>query len=346
MTSDCGHTGCGMRTQICITIDTEFSIGGAFTYPDRMRPIGIENVTCPAGDQENGLGFLLDTFREFGISATFFVETLQSTYFGDAPMGHIVERVLRADQDVQLHLHPCWLAFRHPDWVERLSRSNPNDHCDGRSEEEMRDIIVDGMAALRQVGAPVPLAMRAGGLRADRTLYHAMSACGLRLASNIGTAFFPPRDPELRHHGGRHWIGDVLEVPVLTYLEAPLPGRAGLRLLTIAASSWREMSHLLWRARAAKVETVVLLTHPFEFIKGNRVVKGAQRVNRITKRRLRSLCEFIARHDRDFVSTSFAEAAPSWLAGRDVAGQTLQCPLVPTLLRGIENKANELIGII
>ena len=49
-----------VRTEVCITIDTEFSIGGAFADPVRRRPIGEENVTCPADGHENGLGFLLD----------------------------------------------------------------------------------------------------------------------------------------------------------------------------------------------------------------------------------------------------------------------------------------------
>ena len=39
-----------MRTQVCITIDTEFGIGGAFADPDACRPIGERNVTCEVGD--------------------------------------------------------------------------------------------------------------------------------------------------------------------------------------------------------------------------------------------------------------------------------------------------------
>jgi hypothetical protein len=63
-----------MRTQIAITIDTEFSIGGAFADPERRRPIGEANVTCPVGGREQGLGFMLDTFARHGTRATFFTK--------------------------------------------------------------------------------------------------------------------------------------------------------------------------------------------------------------------------------------------------------------------------------
>jgi len=36
--------------------------------------------------RKHGLGFLLETFSEFGVQATFFVEALQTAYFGDEPM--------------------------------------------------------------------------------------------------------------------------------------------------------------------------------------------------------------------------------------------------------------------
>src|SRR5947209_7251871 len=96
--------------EVCITIDTEFSIGGNFGNPD-LPPIAAPIVLGPSGGKEHGLGFLLDNFSEFGIRATFFVEALQTAYFGDEPMGGIARRIADAGHDVQLHLHPCWLYY-------------------------------------------------------------------------------------------------------------------------------------------------------------------------------------------------------------------------------------------
>ncbi len=332
-----------MRTQICITIDTEFSIGGAFADPERRRPIGEANVTCPVGGREQGLGFLLDTFARHGVRATFFVEALQTAWFGDEPMGRVVERVLAAGQDVQLHLHPCWTAFREPDWRARLGSGDPDDHCDGREAGELQRLIEDGAAALQRMGAPRPIALRTGNLRADRNVYRAMRSAGLPVASNIGLGLNRPADPSLRLRGGRRRIEGVLEAPVLTYAQG-LGGRE--RLFTTTSTSWRETEHLLWAAQAGGVETVVLLTHPFEFVKGDRLDPARQRANRINQDRLERLCAFLAANRDRFDAPSVAEAAPGWLAAPEAPEPRLATPLWPALGRAVENRANDLIAAL
>ena len=332
-----------MRTQIAITIDTEFSVGGAFADPEHRQPIGEPNVTCPVDGREQGLGFLLETFARHGTKATFFVEALQTAWFGDEPMGRVVERIVAEGQDVQLHIHPCWTAFREPDWRQRLEGHNPDDDCDGREPAALQRLIEDGIAALERMGAPRPLAMRTGNLRADRNVYRAMRGAGLSVASNIGLGYAPPAEPELRLRGGRHRIEGVLEVPVLTYRQ--LGGRAD-RLFTTTACSWAETERLLRSARAAEVETLVLLTHPFEFIKGDRLDPARQRINRINQRRLERLCAFIAAHPDEYEAVSFGGAAAGWLDAPDVPEPQLSAPLLPVLGRMVENGANDLIAAL
>jgi len=96
-----------MRTEVCLTIDTEFSIAGAFADPVNRRPVGEARVYCPAQGEDCGLPFILRTLARFAVPATFFVETLNTAYFGDAPMRRIAETIVAAGQDAQLHLHPC-----------------------------------------------------------------------------------------------------------------------------------------------------------------------------------------------------------------------------------------------
>ena len=328
-----------MRTQVCITIDTEFSIGGAFADPGARRPIGEPNVLCEVGGREQGLGFLLETFRRHGTRATFFVEAMQAVHFGDAPMGRMVERILGAGQDVQLHLHPCWTAFAHRDWPARTRAAPPDDNCDGRSPAELERLIAAGLDALARMGAPRPVAMRTGNLRADRNVYRAMAASGLPVASNIGLALFRPEERELRLRGGRRRIETVLEVPILTY-------GPGERLFTTTACSAGETEALLRQARRREVPTVVLLTHPFEFIKGDRLDPARQRRNRINQTRMERLCAFLEEHDGDFESASFGGAAGGWLAAPDVDEPRLAAPLPRVLARMVENKANDLVGVL
>jgi hypothetical protein len=135
----------------------------------------------------------------------------------------------------------------------------------------------------------------------------------------------------------------VLEVPVLTYRQL---GRRRDRLFTTTASSWRETEHLLRAARERGVETIVLLTHPFEFIKGDRLDPSRQQVNRINQRRLEQLCAFLAKHADQYESVSFGDAAAGWLAGADEPEPHLSTPLLPVLGRMVENKANDLFAAL
>lgn len=334
-----------MKTEICITIDTEFNIGGAFADPRNRRPIADANVDCPAEGRDNGLPFLLDTFRQYGVTATFFIEAMNTSYFGDGPMGRVVERVLQAGHDVQLHLHPCWTVFESPNWAEDIKRAPPDDRCDGRPDR-VEEFIHRGVETLKRFGAPAPIAMRSGNLRADRSTYTALARAGLKLASNIGLAAFRPPEPELHLTGGRHWIGDVLEAPVLTYTQLRLGGKRWPRLLTITACSWREIEGLLWQARGAALSTVVVLTHPFEFIKGDRMEPATLRTNRVNQERLRRLCAFIAAHPDEFTGVSFAQAGPAWLRQGNVPAPDFSVSLGAALTRMVQNKVNDLTNLI
>lgn len=328
-----------MRTQVCITIDTEFSIGGAFADPERRRPIGEPNVTCEVEGREQGLGFLTELFDRYGTKVTYFVEALNTCWFGDREMGRIVERILASGQDVQLHLHPCWTAFRDAQWRQTVRRCPPNDNCDGRGEAELCELIGCGIEAFERMGAPRPVALRTGNLRADRPVYRAMRTCGLPVASNVGVGLNRPSDPALQLRGGRHRIEDVLEVPVLTY-------GPGDRLFTTTACSSGETEALLRQARRQGVETIVMLTHPFEFVKGDRSDPAGLRRNRINQARIERLCAFLADHSDEFESVSFGAAASGWLASPDVAEPRLAAPLPRVLARMIENKANDLVAAL
>ncbi len=206
-----------MRTEVCITVDTEFSIGGAFADPERNRPVGEQMVRCQVGEISHGLGFLLRTFEEHGIRATFFVETLQTEYFGDEPMRTVVQEILEAGHDVEMHIHPCWKIFSDPDWGDVVRAQPPDDSMAGRSVEEVEEFIVLGMESLERWGAPRPVALRTGGLRVDRSVYDAMERQDLSVGSNVGLAIFRPEEPELQFNVGVHRVGKIIEAPVLTY---------------------------------------------------------------------------------------------------------------------------------
>jgi hypothetical protein len=91
---------------------------------------------------------------------------------------------------------------------------------------------------------------------------------------------------------------------------------------------------------------VVILTHPFEFIKGDRAEP------RLTARQP-SESEPVAANlpvhrgqSSDFEAVSFASAAPSWLEGAPVAEPGLEGAASLRASPHGENKANDLIPAI
>jgi hypothetical protein len=337
-------TGRSPRAEVCITVDTEFSIGGAFAAPSEHLPIAEDNVYCPAGGEDNGLPFIMRTLSRFGLPATFFLETLNRTYFGDKPIRDVGDYIREAGHDIQLHLHPSWLHFRHADWMDRLRTGPPDDRCSGRTLAEMTSIIEAGLEPFRSFGWPSPVALRAGGLAADRTVFQAMAAAGFRLGSNIGFGGrHHSRDPALQIQAGRHLIEGVLEIPILAFAQFANARLKRYRRLTITGVSTPEMVAVLWAARRAGVSPVVILTHPHEFVKTARPGRPGARPNHINKRRLIALCEFLATHPDDFVAVGFREAAPRWLAAEALSPPEISSPILPAFFSLAQNRANDLI---
>ena len=64
-----------MKLEVAITVDVEFTIGGAFGDP-RKHPVGAQSVHCQLGDENAGLDFILDTLEAHGLRGVFFVDAL------------------------------------------------------------------------------------------------------------------------------------------------------------------------------------------------------------------------------------------------------------------------------
>lgn len=326
------------KTAVVLSVDVEFSIAGCFADP-RLDPAGEEVVRCRIDGRSHGIGFLTRTLERHGLRGTFFVEAMQSHFFGDPPMGAIARELHTAGHDVQLHIHPCWRAFADPDWRDRVRTDPPGDAMAGRDVAESTAMIEEGLAIVERWDVPRPVAFRSGSLSADRALYRAIRAAGLRLASNLGIAVYPPDDPSLQLAGGRHWIEDVLEVPILTYDDVRLGGWRHRKNLTVCGCSFPEMRSLLESARRERVDTVVLLTHPFEFAKHD-VRFTSLRPNRVNQRRFEALCAFLASRPDDFEVVTFG-GSTHWLDDGPREAPTLRVPAFRTLGRLVENGLND-----
>lgn len=327
------------RTEVCITVDTEFSIGGALSQPYKYQPVGAQAVRCAIGDRDEGLGFLLDSFAEAHVQATFFVETLQTCYFGLTPMGNLIERIASAGHDVELHFHPGWLCFLKPDWAHRTAEAN--DACSGRSDESLDRILEISLDAFSRWGLARPIAARTGNLDVDSTVYRALERFGIPISSSVGLALRRPREKMLQQCAGRHWIEKILEVPVLSFRDLPFGRCTRLRLLTITACSWPEIETILWRARAAGISPVVLLTHPTEFIKYRDVQFRDIRRNRVNQDRLLQLLRFLRKNSQEFETVTFRARTADWLSRGAAPAPALRGSRTQSLARMMQNFIND-----
>jgi hypothetical protein len=326
-------------TEVCITVDTEFSIGGNFENP-QLSPIAEPIVLGRANGSEHGLGFLLDAFSEFGMRATFFVEALQTTYFGDEPMGGIARRIIQAGQDVQLHLHPCWLYYQaSPGQASDKAR---DDSCAGRTDAELDQFFKLGLAAFSRWRLPRPLAVRTGNFQVDANFYRAAARSGIMLSSSVALGVYRPDDERLQFEGGRQRIGPVLELPVLSYAW-PLGPRRRLRSLCITACSGAELLCVLRGARDRAVSPVIVLTHPQEYVKKKDFRYATLRRNRVNQARLKFLLQFLSQHPDEFVTVPISAIRDDASRAIDIDRPPISVPFRLAAGRMVENGINDRI---
>lgn len=312
-----------MRTHVCITIDTEFSIGGAFADACRT-PVGEQMVWCDVDGVSQGLGFLLEQFRKYGVSATFFVEALQRLYFKHDPMAPIARRLSDEGHEVQLHIHPCWSVFAHDDWYARVQAQPRQDDFAGREEDNSLVLINQGLGIFADWDVPQPQVFRAGSLQHDAALYRATARAGIPYSSHVGLAIYDSGDEAYRLYSGVHRRHGVLECPLLTFQDWRIGGQRHLKSLTIAGTSFAETRQLLLQAHAAEVPLVVLLTHPFEYVQ--RAEHGGRvRRHRVNQQRLQQLCSFLHGHSEQFQASALQHALQTLAYNEQAGDNRLLC---------------------
>jgi hypothetical protein len=331
-----------MRSQppveICITVDTEFSIGGNFHDPD-LTPVAEPIVLGSVDGREHGLGFLLDSLAEFRLPATFFVEALQTAYFGDEPMGSIARRIARARHDVQLHLHPCWL---HYEAHAGNTQADPNDSCAGRTDDELDHFFRSGLATFSRWGLPDPTAVRPGNFQFDANFHRAATRSGLRLSSSIAVAIYRPTDDRLVLVGGKHKIGQILELPVFCYTYR-IAGNDRLRPLSVTACSAPEMIFVLRQAHAQKLSPIVILTHPHEYIKRTDFRYTTLRRNRVNQARFRTLLRFLSENRDKFTTVPISAISADEPQTIGFDRPSVAVPLRHSVARMLANGINDRI---
>ena len=304
-----------MATPVFLTVDTEFAwrhhlaghdLDGI--YQRSIEPAGV------------GLGFQLATLRRHGLKATFFVDPMPALLFGLAPIRRMVDAILEADQEVQLHLHPHWTGARDDDAGASHARFQLYEY----DRQEQHALIEGATALLIAAGAPPPVAFRAGSYAANDDTLAALTALGFAYDSSHNGAersriSLPSRQIAPVARG-------VAEVPVTVIEDVP----GSLRPFQLCALSAGEAYDALEHAAVSGHAAVTIVSHGFELAN-----RAGIRANAVHVRRFEALCTLL-RAMRDVLPTTHFRDLPHLALDQD------DRPLAPDALRTRWRQAEQL----
>ncbi|HEY1145752.1 MAG TPA: polysaccharide deacetylase, partial [Allosphingosinicella sp.] len=275
-----------MPTRVLLTVDTELTSrhyrGGASWHEN------FERSYDPAGV---GIPYQLRVLAEHKLKACFFVDPMPALLYGIEPVRRMVEPILEAGQEVQLHLHPFWRGK-----AAGLPLVYELNHC---GLDEQRELIETARRLLIEAGALAPIAFRAGGYAANADTLAALAALGIRYDSSHNGSHHPwpsalPLDPDLIDP---IMFQGVIEIPV-THIRKR---GGGLRHLQICAVSAREMEAALRHAERRDHSLVTIVSHSFEL-----ATRDGLRPNKVIGRRVERLCAVLADRRAVMPTTNFA----------------------------------------
>lgn len=273
-----------MPTRVLLTIDTELR----WDWRDSSWQENLALSFDPAGV---GVSFQLGRLAAYGLKACFFVDPMPALVYGIEPIRRMVEPILAAGQEVQLHIHPSW-----------ADPGNPVFELTGLDGQTQCDLIRTARDLLVEVGAPRPIAFRSGSYAADLATLEALAAVGIRYDSSHNGSHHP--DPSALPLDPRRiapiLIEGVIEIPVTQIAQR----RGGLRHLQICAVSFDEMRAALVHAADQDHPVAAIVGHSFEL-----ATRRGQRANPVLVRRFEKLCGFLAANRDRLPTAHFSDLA-------------------------------------
>ncbi|KRB86895.1 polysaccharide deacetylase [Sphingomonas sp. Root710] len=275
------------ETRVLLTIDTELirRPGDDLTH---WEP-AFERSYEAAGV---GVRYQLRVLAQYALKACFFVDPMPACVYGLDPIRRMVDPILEAGQEVQLHLHPLWVVARDGDMdgERELARYNRN---------EQRDLIARARDLLIEAGVPEPIAFRAGNYSANDDTLSVLAELGFRFDSSHNGHQHPwpsaiglPRDhiAPILHQG-------VIEVPLTVIAEGQ-----GSRHLQICAVSLGELKAAIEHGGASGQPVVNIVTHSFELAN-----RAGTAPNKVHVKRFEDLCAYLSKERRRFPTAFFTD---------------------------------------
>ena len=295
---------------IYITVDTETSLGGAWTSSN-LRPVAPElSVLGRIGPDLYGVPLIMDILEEYDLRATFFTEVLARDVVGPSELAEAYASIKTRGHDPQLHLHPVF-HFYHLVRQGVMCREELPPRMDligGLPLEMQLDLLQRGCSIFRDIFGAIPTAFRAGCYGASMPTLEALEKTGIFYDSSFNAAYLdstclmgPRKATNMPWRSGKVW-----EIPVTTFETGAWRPR-GLKPLEVSAVSLMELQQVLTQAEKLGQHTVIVMLHSFSFLKRKDAQFRGLRPDRLVIRRFRKFCAFLREQRSRFRVSTFSE---------------------------------------
>lgn len=319
-----------MTTPVFLTVDTEFAwrhhaagLDCEAIYAKSLEPAGV------------GLGYQLAELARHDLKACFFVDPMPAITFGMAPVRRMIETILEAGQEVQLHIHPNWTGAKAGDRGAAHARFELFDY----SLAEQLDLLGQARDLLIEAGAPRPIAFRAGSYAANDDTLTALAMLGFSYDSSHNGSEAPTISRislAAEQIAPVAWCIDdetgggsercIVEVPVTVIEDV----RGRVRTFQLCALSAGESYDALEHAAVSGHSAVTIVSHGFELAN-----RRGTRPNAVHVRRFQALCGTLSEMRDVLPTVHFADRPVLALGRADV-------PLGPDAFRTRWRQAEQL----
>jgi peptidoglycan/xylan/chitin deacetylase (PgdA/CDA1 family) len=284
---------------VLITVDTE-------VYPllpgwraDNLNRDIRRDVYGETSKGHFGISYQLDVLNQHGLKAVFFVESLFALAVGLEPLAEIVRRITDAGHEIQLHLHPEWLAWMDKPPVSARGRQQIREF----SQDEQAELIRIGITNLQAAGACGVSAFRAGDYAANNDTLIALARNGLKWDSSYNACYQNSLSdvPQLRGITQPINVNDIAEVPVSYWRTPPV----GWRHAQLTSASFSELRNALLHASDHNWQSFVIVSHSFELLKKRRHRVESPAPDKIVVERFHRLCSFLGQHKLNYRTCGF-----------------------------------------
>lgn len=275
------------ETRVLLTVDT------ALAWPP--GPEGVRWEAAYQGAYEAagvGIRYQLRILAQYALKACFFVDPMPACAFGIEPVRRMVEPILEAGQEVQLHLQPVWAGGCG-------GRGDGDPYLAGHDIETQRDLIRRARDLLMEAGVPDPIAFRAGD--------HAANDDSLRVLADLGFRFDSSHDGQ--HHPWpsaialpREQIAPILHQGVVEVPVTVIGGSGGPLALRICALSLGEIKAAILHAAEQRQPVVTIVTGSGELAN-----RAGTAPNKVHVKRFEDLCAFLSKERKRFPTAFFTE---------------------------------------